>query len=60
MDASDSYLVVVSMIQQGEISVSELESLLHPLKEPHLITMVEHTSLLKLAAKINSDRPLPP
>ena len=59
MDTSDSYLVVERMIQHGQISVSELESLLHSLKEQQLITTVEHKSLLEPAAKINSDSPLP-
>jgi hypothetical protein len=60
MDASDSYLVVERMIQQGQISVSELERLLHLLTEQQFITVVEQKSLLELAAKINSDSPLPP
>ena len=60
MDASDSYLVVERMIQQGEISLSELESLLHSLKEQQLITNAGHKSLFELAVTINSDSPLPP
>lgn len=60
MKASDSCLVVERMIQQGEISPSELESLLHSLTEQQLITTAGHKSLLELATKINSDRLLPP
>ena len=57
MEPSDSYLVVERMIQRGEISLSELESLLYSLEEQQLITAAEQRSLLELAAKINSDSP---
>ena len=57
MEPSDSYLVVERMIQRGEISLSELESLLYSLEEQQLITTAEQQSLLELVAKINSDSP---
>ena len=57
MEPSDSYLVVERMIQRGEISLSELESLLDSLEEQQLITTAEQQSLLELAAKIHSDSP---
>ena len=57
MEPSDSYLVVEKMIQRGEISLSELESLLYSLEEQQLITTAEQQSLLELVAKINSDSP---
>jgi hypothetical protein len=60
MDASDSYLVVERMIQEDEISPSELESLLVSLQEQQLITIAEHESLLALAGKANADKRSPP
>lgn len=59
MEPSDSYLVIERMIQQGEISLSELENLLYSLEEQQLITTAEQQSLLELAAKINSDSRTP-
>ena len=59
MEPSDSYLVVERMIQQGEISLSELENLLYSLEEQQLVTTAEQQSLLELAAKIHSDGPTP-
>lgn len=59
MGASDSYLVVEKMIQAGEISRSELESLLDSLEEQQLITTSEHKSLLELAWQINTDKSSP-
>jgi hypothetical protein len=60
MDASDSYLVLERMIQKGEVSLSELESLLDSLEEQQLITIAEHESLLALAGKVNTDNLSPP
>ena len=57
MEPSDSYLVVERMIQQGEISLSELLSLLCSLEDQQLITTAERQSLLELAARINTDNP---
>jgi hypothetical protein len=57
MEPSDSYLVVERIIQRGEISLSELESLLYSLEEQQLITAAEQQAPLELAAKINSDSP---
>jgi hypothetical protein len=60
MDASDSYLVVERMIQEGEISPSELENLLVSFQEQQLITIAEHESLLALAIKANAEKRSPP
>jgi hypothetical protein len=60
MDASDSYLVLERMIQKGEVSLSELETLLDSLEEQQLITIAEHKALLTLAGKVNSDNFSPP
>ena len=60
MDASDSYLALERMIQKGEVSLSELESLLDSLEEQQLITIAEHESLLALAGKVNTDNLSPP
>jgi hypothetical protein len=60
MNASDSYLVVERMIQEGEISPSELENLLVSLQEQQLITIAEYQSLLALAGKANAEKRSPP
>lgn len=57
MEASDSYVVVERMIRAGEISLSEVETLLESLKEQGLISDVENEMLLELAWKINTDTP---
>ena len=57
MEASDSYWVVERLIRAGEVSLSELESLLESLKEQGMITSAENEALLELAWQISIGTP---
>jgi hypothetical protein len=53
MDASDSYIVVESMLLRGEIRLSDLKPLLDSLEGQGQISHAEHESLLELAKRLN-------
>ena len=59
MDASDHYIVVERMIRRDEVSMSELQHLLHSLEEQGEISPAEHQALLELAADLSRDKPTP-
>jgi hypothetical protein len=49
MEKSESYALVESMVQRGEIILSDLEHLLESLHSQNRITSLEQESLLELA-----------
>jgi hypothetical protein len=49
MEKSESYALVESIIQRGEIILSDLEHLLESLHSQNRITSLEQESLLQLA-----------
>ena len=51
----DSYLAVEQKIQQGELSLSEVEHLLEALLRQQRLTLSEQETLLALAWKVKID-----